>query len=76
MGGRASTIAGARRGDPRGAAGGRGGSGARASGDLAEGSAEEELLEVLSILADDYESKHFPIAAPDPIEAIKLRMEE
>lgn len=44
--------------------------------DCAEGSAEEDLLEVLSILADDYENKHFPIAAPDPIEAIKLRMEE
>ncbi len=39
--------------------------------DCVEGSTEEDLLEVLSILADDYENKHYPIAAPDPIEAIK-----
>ena len=44
--------------------------------DCNEGSPEEDLLEVLSILADDFENKHYPIAAPDPIEAIKLRMEE
>ena len=44
--------------------------------DCAEGSAEEDLLEVLSILADDFENKHYPIESPDPIEAIKLRMEE
>ncbi len=44
--------------------------------DCVEGSAEEDLLEFLSILADDYENKHYPITAPDPIEAIKLRMEE
>ncbi len=44
--------------------------------DCVEGSAEEDLLEVLSILADDYENKHYPMATPDPIEAIKLRMEE
>ncbi len=44
--------------------------------DCVEGSAEEDLLEVLSILADDYENKHYPITAPDPIEALKLRMEE
>jgi len=28
------------------------------------------------LLIDDYEKKHFPIEAPDPIEAIKIRMEE
>jgi HTH-type transcriptional regulator / antitoxin HigA len=42
----------------------------------AENSANADLLEVLSILADDYENKHFPIAPPDPIEAIKYKMEE
>jgi HTH-type transcriptional regulator/antitoxin HigA len=41
-----------------------------------EGSPEADLLEVLSILADDYESKHYPIGPPDPIEAIKYKMEE
>jgi HTH-type transcriptional regulator / antitoxin HigA len=44
--------------------------------DCQEGSPEEDLLEVLSILADDYENKHYPISAPDPIDAIKLRAEE
>ena len=44
--------------------------------DCPEGSPEEDLLEVLSILADDFENKHYSIEAPDPIEAIKLRMEE
>lgn len=32
--------------------------------DCPEGSPEEDLLEVLSILADDFENKHYPIAAP------------
>jgi len=39
-------------------------------------SKESEILEILSILADEYENKHFPIEAPDPIEAIKYRMEQ
>jgi HTH-type transcriptional regulator/antitoxin HigA len=34
------------------------------------------LLEVLSILADDYENKHYAIEPLDPIEAIKYEMEE
>ena len=42
----------------------------------AENSPEADLLEVLSILADDYENKHYPIPPPDPIEAIKYKMEE
>lgn len=37
---------------------------------------EFELLEVLSILADDYENKHYAIEPLDPIEAIKVEMEE
>ena len=27
-------------------------------------------------MIDEYEKKHYPIEAPDPIEAIKIRMEE
>jgi HTH-type transcriptional regulator/antitoxin HigA len=27
-------------------------------------------------MIDEYERKHFPIEAPDPVEAIKIRMEE
>lgn len=33
-------------------------------------------LEILSILVEDYENKNFPISLPDPIEAIKFRMEQ
>ncbi|MCD8212676.1 MAG: helix-turn-helix domain-containing protein [Campylobacter sp.] len=33
-------------------------------------------LEVLLILIEAYESKHYPINEPDPIEAIKFRMEQ
>lgn len=33
-------------------------------------------LEILGILIDQYEKEHFPIALPDPIEAIKFRMEQ
>lgn len=42
----------------------------------AAGSKEAAQLEVLSILVDEYENRHFPIEAPDPIEAIKYRMEQ
>ncbi|MDR0694768.1 MAG: hypothetical protein LBF81_05675 [Prevotellaceae bacterium] len=44
--------------------------------DAKKGSAEGDELEVLSILVDYYEQRHFPIALPDPIEAIKFRMEQ
>src|SRR5581483_121492 len=43
--------------------------------DCQPGSKEASLLEVLSILIEEYESKHYPIGEPDPIEAIKFRME-
>ena len=33
-------------------------------------------LEILSILIDKYENENFPIGMPDPIEAIKFRMEQ
>ena len=36
---------------------------------------EGERLEVLSILVDEYENKHYSIPHPDPIEAIKYYME-
>lgn len=44
--------------------------------DCEEGSPEEETLELVSILVEDYEAKHYQIEAPDPIEAIKIKMEE
>jgi HTH-type transcriptional regulator/antitoxin HigA len=40
------------------------------------GSPEGDELEVLGILIDQYEKEHFPIEFPDPIEAIKFRMEQ
>jgi len=40
------------------------------------GSSESDELEILGLMVDDYENKHYPIEAPDPIEAIKIRMEE
>lgn len=33
-------------------------------------------LDVLATLVESYEMKHYPIAPPDPIEAIKFRMEQ
>ncbi|WP_304064338.1 helix-turn-helix domain-containing protein [Pedobacter glucosidilyticus] len=32
--------------------------------------------ELLGLLISNYEDKHYPIASPNPIEAIKLKMEE
>lgn len=37
---------------------------------------EGDLLDVLVTLVEAYEAKHFPIGAPDPIEAIRFRMEQ
>ena len=40
------------------------------------GTPESDELDILGLMIDDYENKHYPIEAPDPIEAIKIRMEE
>lgn len=37
---------------------------------------ESDEADVLAVLIDEYEKKYYPIDAPDPIEAIKIRMEE
>jgi len=44
--------------------------------DAAIGTPESDEADVLGLLIDEYEKKHYPIEAPDPIEAIKIRMEE
>ena len=44
--------------------------------DARKGTAEGDELEVLGILIDKYENERFPIGFPDPIEAIKFRMEQ
>jgi HTH-type transcriptional regulator/antitoxin HigA len=44
--------------------------------DAKPGSAEGDELEVLSILIEHYENKQLLVEYPDPIEAIKFRMEQ
>jgi len=44
--------------------------------DARPGTPEGDELEVLGILIDRYEMEHYPIGYPDPIEAIKFRMEQ
>lgn len=40
------------------------------------GTPEGDRFEVLLTLVEAYEAKHYPIDLPDPIEAIKFRMEQ
>jgi HTH-type transcriptional regulator/antitoxin HigA len=44
--------------------------------DAAPDSKEGDEAEILSLLIENFENKQYPIEAPDPIEAIKIRMEE
>lgn len=44
--------------------------------DALPGTSQGDELEVLSILIEKYEQEHHPIDYPDPIEAIKFRMEQ
>ena len=37
---------------------------------------EGDELEMLGLLIETYEKEHFPISYPDPVEAIKFRMEQ
>jgi HTH-type transcriptional regulator/antitoxin HigA len=40
------------------------------------GTPESDEADILGLMVDEYEKKHYKIEAPDPIEAIKIRMEE
>lgn len=40
------------------------------------GTPEGDRLDILATLVQAYEAKHVPISAPDPVEAIKFRMEQ
>jgi HTH-type transcriptional regulator/antitoxin HigA len=40
------------------------------------GTPEGERLDVLATLLEAYEAKNFPVDLPDPVEAIKFRMEQ
>jgi HTH-type transcriptional regulator/antitoxin HigA len=44
--------------------------------DAPAGSEDEQTMEVLSILIEKYEEEQYPIDMPDPIGAIKFRMEQ
>jgi HTH-type transcriptional regulator/antitoxin HigA len=44
--------------------------------DALNGTKESDEADVLGLIIDEYEKRHYPIEAPDPIEAIKIRMEE
>jgi len=41
-----------------------------------EGTSAGDRLEVLTTLVEAYEQAHFPMDAPDPIEAIEFRLEQ
>ena len=40
------------------------------------GTPEGDHLDILATLVDAYESRHYPMEPPDPIEAIKFRMDQ
>ena len=44
--------------------------------DPAPGTSKGDRLDILATLVQAYEARHFPIDAPDPVEAIKFRMEQ
>ena|SRR5690625_2831072 len=44
--------------------------------DSKPGTKEGDELEILGILIENYEDENFPIDFPDPVEAIKFRMEQ
>ncbi len=44
--------------------------------DAKPGTKEGDELEILSILINNFEEQHYPIDFPDPVEAIKFRMEQ
>ncbi len=44
--------------------------------DAKKGTSKGDELELLTLLIEKYENEHFPINLPDPIEAIKFRMEQ
>jgi HTH-type transcriptional regulator/antitoxin HigA len=41
-----------------------------------DGSAESDEMDIVTTLIEAYEREHYPIDLPDPIEAIKFRLEQ
>src|SRR5207244_4759142 len=44
--------------------------------DSREGYAESDELDILTTLLEAYEREHYPVDLPDPVEAIKFRLEQ
>lgn len=44
--------------------------------DAKPGTPEGDELEILGILVEEFEKRHYPVDAPDPVEAVKFRMEQ
>ncbi len=44
--------------------------------DAPMGTVESDEADILGLIIDEFEKKHYPIESPDPIETIKIRMEE
>lgn len=44
--------------------------------DAPENTKEGDEADLIGVLIERYEEKHYPIGPPDPIEAIKFRMEQ
>ena len=44
--------------------------------DMGRSPAEDDELDVLATLVEVYEDRRFPMDAPDPVEAIKFRMQQ
>jgi HTH-type transcriptional regulator/antitoxin HigA len=45
-------------------------------GIVASGTSESDELEVLSILIKEFENEHYPISQPNPLDAIRFRLEQ
>ena len=44
--------------------------------EIAPDSEQGQELQLLALIVEEYERKHYPIPPPDPIEAIKFRLEQ
>ena len=44
--------------------------------DIKPDSAESDELEILSILVKEFETEHYPVPSPNPIDAIKFRLDQ
>ena len=44
--------------------------------DVKENSPESDELEILIILVKEYENEHYPMPSPNPLEAIKFRLDQ